>query len=811
MQGSKVLYEDEIIVGAVSGTGQLIGEWDYLRKIKDPSLCHTTSVSADVPSIVVAVPLSGVNSLLKVSMAYISGGGGEFPQQLDRFEKERLEQIDVMSKKMSELTKSMTEFEIQFLVDVCGSKSYSAGEELHNKPEYVEAVAAVILQGQVQISNVYDALLAGVGVDSLETAPSTPLRQRPPSQTASSKLTCTSPLIRTSSSKSKPEQPVIMVEGEVLQEYMREASSKTSMSTSQVLKAHTKVKILYVNYEDIRPVFSTSFALRRYAEESDITNQDDFPKAGDVSFVSRYSLLRIPPPEPLTRFPWWHNQERRLLNLALAKRHGRDDWRSDLDEKELGERDETGTHGSTPKDATGATAPSYWNKTTLPTATRDYRIHDNSLSDMEVSILFTTVIEAHTCVKELDALFYNKFSSAKLAGQSADYQALLSDFIAQVRACGSDYLAAEKVERDFQKQGVFADAAISREFVKIYNKSKPVQVDKGAAKLHELLQSAIAGVDSELQHLLCETTHLWCSLGYVQSAEELVSACLEAGMDLPRPVYTSVVVGWIRYRNLEKTTSALCKMIDKDVRPDIVTMNLVLTLYISVGFVEDACQILEEIESAVSGGGERPTKATYVIVISGMLRGGDGERVESMVRRMLRQTGEAADALCLNLVVETWCIAGKMKDAQRALERMQSDLGCPPDEETYALLAAGWAQSGKLRVASDLLLSIASQGYDSSKMDLNTITYDWHSKKWRQLKGFEMTLPSIRKQKLTVREEPRSSPQVGKTRVQPVLAGVTSPAKLAPLQNSPGSRPRTAPEASRPSSRDSHRPPRLQS
>jgi pentatricopeptide repeat protein len=776
MQGSKVQYEDEIIVGAVSGTGQLLGEWDYLRKIKDPSLCHTTSVSADVPSIVVAVPLSGVNSLLKVSMAYISGGGGEFPQQLDRYEKERIEQIDVLSKKMSELTKSMTEFEIQFLVDVCGSKSYSAGEELHNKPEYVEAVAAVILQGQVQISNVYD-----------------------------------SPLIGTTSSKSKPEPPVIMVEGEVLQEYMREASSKTTMSTSQVLKSHTKVKILFVNYEDIRPVFSTSFALRRYAEKSDITNQDDFPKAGDVSFVSRYSLLRIPPPEPLTRFPWWRNQERRLLNLALAKRHGRDDWRSDLDEKELGERDETGTYVSTPKDATGATAPSYWNKTTLPTATRDYRIHDSSLSDMEVSILFTTVIEAHTCVKELDTLFFNKFSSAKLAGQSADYQALLSDFVAQVRACGSDYLAAEKVERDFQKKGVFADAAISREFVKIYNKSKPVQVDKGAAKLHVLLQSAIAGVDNEFQHLLCETTHLWCSLGYVQSAEELVSACLEAGMDLPRPVYTSVVVGWIRYRNLEKTTSALCKMIDEDVRPDIVTMNLVLTLYISVGCVEDACQILKEIESAVSGGGERPTKATYVIVISGMLRGGDGERVETMVRRMLRQTGEAADALCLNLVVETWCIAGKMKDAQRALERMQSDLGCPPDEETYALLAAGWAQAGKLRVASDLLLSIASQGYDSSKMDLNTITYDWHSKKWRQVKGFEMTLPSIIKQKLTVREEPRSSPQVGKTRMQPMLAGVTSPAKLASLQNSPGSRPRTAPEASRPSSRASHRPPRLQS
>ena len=51
--------------------------------------------------------------------------------------------------------------------------------------------------------------------------------------------------------------------------------------------------------------------------------------------------------------------------------------------------------------------------------------------------------------------------------------------------------------------------------------------------------------------------------------------------------------------------------------------------------------------------------------------------------------------------------------------------------QTFALLAAGWARAGKVRVASDMLLSLANKDFDSSKIDLNAITFDWAKKKWR--------------------------------------------------------------------------------
>ena len=69
-----------------------------------------------------------------------------------------------------------------------------------------------------------------------------------------------------------------------------------------------------------------------------------------------------------------------LTSLACIRARAR----SDLEEDELGVLDETSTYIKTPYDATSASAPYYWNKTCIPTATANFRIHDESLSAVEV-------------------------------------------------------------------------------------------------------------------------------------------------------------------------------------------------------------------------------------------------------------------------------------------------------------------------------------------------------------------------------------------------------------------------------------------
>ena len=718
-------------MGSVSGTGQILGETDYLRGVKDLEHRHAISVSAEGHSVVVAVPVPALNELLGLTRH----GGEKFHERLVVLAAENEERVEILSQskwsEKSRLTQSMSEEDFRYLADVCGAKTLRAGVDVHDMPEYTESIIAIVLRGQIVL-------------------------------TAEDQ---TDPNLSKSASQTKPTSkktilPMNIGQGEVLQECIKEAAAglqkkdyfgafkltaavehrrdaigrvvvEDGLSRMQPYGSGLHTEVLFVNYEDLRPVFSINFALRKYAEDNNISDTNDFPKSGNVMFLSRLSLLQEnlndPLPEPLARMPWSRNQERRLLHLAAAKRRRRDDWRTDLDDSDLAETAEEGTYKSIPFDPLkGANAPYFWNKTAIPTSTPDFRIHDNSLSEMEVSILFSSVPEASTAVRELDTLWSKRFARAKLAGQSTGYQRMICDFLEKLRSCGSDFRTAEQVEDDYKSQGVFADASIWREFVVIYNRSIPIQVEKAVGMMQQLLEEGV--LDDELECLLCESVHLWCTMGYVHVAESIVETCQQTGLDVPRPVYTSILTGWIRLRELEQATNVMHTMQQLGIPPDIMTLNVLLALYVSMGYEEEACSLLDDIQqAAVEGAGDVPSKQSHVIVISGLVRHGDGRRVEAMVRRMLQRTGTPADALCVNLVVETWCIAFDIKQAQKVLVNMQSEWGCEADEETYALLAAGWAQAGKMNAASDVLLRLAGKGLDASKIDLNSILNDVRS------------------------------------------------------------------------------------
>ncbi len=103
MRGAEGLYEDEIIVGAVSGTGQMLGEIDLFRKIRDPSHRHTISVSADVHSVVVAVPAKAI-----FEMHEAGGWSKEFAAE--RVEALEIEREDLSSKLTTSKFRNMSNF-----------------------------------------------------------------------------------------------------------------------------------------------------------------------------------------------------------------------------------------------------------------------------------------------------------------------------------------------------------------------------------------------------------------------------------------------------------------------------------------------------------------------------------------------------------------------------------------------------------------------------------------------------------------------------------------------------------------------------
>lgn len=132
-------FED--VVGEISGAGQMMGEVDYLQQLlADEALKHAVSISADVASVLVAVPVSSLVASLQHRW-----GGRWINQVLKPLEEQRKARVAILNtakeQERSELAQILGAGEIEYLVNVCGCKTYEPGiEDIQNTPEFTDSV-----------------------------------------------------------------------------------------------------------------------------------------------------------------------------------------------------------------------------------------------------------------------------------------------------------------------------------------------------------------------------------------------------------------------------------------------------------------------------------------------------------------------------------------------------------------------------------------------------------------------------------------------------------------------------------------------
>lgn len=226
-------------------------------------------------------------------------------------------------------------------------------------------------------------------------------------------------------------------------------------------------------------------------------------------------------------------------------------------------------------------------------------------------------------------------------------------------------------------------------------------------------------------------------------------------LQIPDAAWSYLVTGWIREKDTEMALQSIKKMWSRNILPEVSLVNKLIALFVDLDQMEEAVQVLTELESAGADEGPEPTKHTYLLVLSGLATLGDGDRVKEMVSRMLSRLQEHNSTMLMNFVVESWCISGRMKKAKKFVSMFQKvsmcevklygvdEQGrktvqkcrcCPAaDEHTYSILAAGWASVGNAEVAADAFLSMAEMDLDSSKIDMNQIAQYWKSGKRRQV------------------------------------------------------------------------------
>jgi pentatricopeptide repeat protein len=227
-------------------------------------------------------------------------------------------------------------------------------------------------------------------------------------------------------------------------------------------------------------------------------------------------------------------------------------------------------------------------------------------------------------------------------------------------------------------------------------------------------------------------------------------------IQVPDAAYSYLVIGWIREKDTEMALQAIRKMWSRNILPETSLVNKLIALFVDLNQMDEAVQVLSELESAGADEGPEPTKHTYLLVLSGLVTLGDGDRVKEMVVRMMDRLQEHPSTMLMNFIVESWCISGRMKKAKKFATTFQQksmcsvqvtvvdDHGnrsvqtcrcCPrADEHTHAILAAGWANIGNAEVAAEALLSMAEMNLDSSKIDMNQFAQYWKTGKRRQVR-----------------------------------------------------------------------------
>lgn len=149
--------------------------------------------------------------------------------------------------------------------------------------------------------------------------------------------------------------------------------------------------------------------------------------------------------------------------------------------------------------------------------------------------------------------------------------------------------------------------------------------------------------------------------------------------------------------------------------------HALITAALQAGDVEAA---LDTYRSLQSEGGHRPNVVTACSMISALGRARRrGTRYAQIAHELwgeLSASGAALDAAAYRAGIKACVDAGKLKEADRLLQRM-AGAGAQPDARAYNALLAGHARGGNTVAMARLLQKMSAAGVDPSAVTFNTV------------------------------------------------------------------------------------------
>ncbi|KAL9246116.1 hypothetical protein vseg_019691 [Gypsophila vaccaria] len=276
--------------------------------------------------------------------------------------------------------------------------------------------------------------------------------------------------------------------------------------------------------------------------------------------------------------------------------------------------------------------------------------------------------------------------------------------------------------------------------------------DGGCMRAFQLFQEGVAFgyIPSEFTFkLLTETL---CQEGDVTKAKEVLEYIINMkNVDRTR-MYNIYLRALCFVNNTAELLNTLVLMLQTHCRPDIITLNTVISGLCKMGRIQDAMEVFHDMLTAkfsepdtvtfttVIGGllnlGEvkealillhekmperclRPNVVTYNVVLRGLFKLEKSNEAMEIYKTMVTQ-GINADSTTFTIVIDGLCEAGRLAEAQRFWEEVVWPSRVH-DDFVYASILKGLSRSGRLEEACHFLYELVDSGVSPNIFSYNIL------------------------------------------------------------------------------------------
>ncbi|GAV62629.1 PPR domain-containing protein/PPR_1 domain-containing protein/PPR_2 domain-containing protein [Cephalotus follicularis] len=229
------------------------------------------------------------------------------------------------------------------------------------------------------------------------------------------------------------------------------------------------------------------------------------------------------------------------------------------------------------------------------------------------------------------------------------------------------------------------------------------------------------------------TVHLLALKRYDQVglALDFFYRMIVSGMEISVYSLTVVVDGLCTSGEIKKGRELVEVMIDRGLKPNIITYNIMINACSRRWNFEELDLILLLMEKE----GESYNMKTYEFLIDGYSSFGKFEEAEKLVVEM-QDKGLELDTHLYNLIIGGYCKLGLPKNARSLFHKM-SDYDVNPNADTYWALVNGLCKIGEMEVATEYVSEMRNKGIELDHTLCNALI-DGFCKKGMVNQAFEL-------------------------------------------------------------------------